>query len=155
MFVREIMQTEFPRSHPGDCVPDVFMAMEKAGLPALPVEDDDGALVGIISETDLLNAMLPTFHDLMGSIGFLPESYRFRGYDQDQLQGVQVKEIMTSEDLVSLDLETPVAEAARLMVQRLLAVVSVVDKQMKLIGIVTRQELVRDILATSLGCEMD
>lgn len=149
MVAREIMITDFPQCHPEDRLTEVFQKMQAQDILTLPVLNEPGKLVGVVSEVDLLRAALPVFADLLGHLGFLPKSYRFRGYDRERLQAVKVAEVMTSEDLQVVDPETPVAEVAHLMVRHRLRAVPVVEEG-KVVGMVSRHELVRNILAPSL-----
>ena len=65
MLVSEIM-TRSPRTvHPETRLQEVASIMCLYRIPALPVVDADGKLVGNISEMDLLKNLLPTTEDIM------------------------------------------------------------------------------------------
>lgn len=149
MVARKIMITDFPLCHPDDRLTEVFRKMQARDMLTLPVVNGEGELVGVVSETNLLHAALPVFADLLGHLGFLPKSYHFHGYDQEQLQAVKVADVMTGTKLHMVDPETPVAEVAHLMLQHRLHAVPVVEEG-EVIGMVTRHELVRNIVAPSL-----
>jgi len=65
MLVSDIM-TRSPRTvHPDARLQEVASIMCLYRIPALPVVDADGKLVGNISEMDLLRNLLPTTEDIM------------------------------------------------------------------------------------------
>ncbi len=66
MLVSDIM-THTPKTvSPDTTLQEVASIMCLYRIPALPVVDGDGKLVGNISEMDLLRNLLPTMEDIMG-----------------------------------------------------------------------------------------
>ena len=57
MLVSEIMSTPIKTVPESALLKDVAMAMTESSFGCLPVVDDDGLLVGIISETDFIGRM--------------------------------------------------------------------------------------------------
>ena len=94
----------------------------------LPIVDDDGALAGIVSQRDL-------FHSgLLRALG-----YDTRAREQ-ALESLTVKEAMKS-DVVTTTPETPLAEAAKLMIDRKIGCLVVVEEG-KIAGILTEADFV-------------
>ena len=56
LFVREIMQTSVITISPEELVVDAAQVMEDFNIRRLPVVDDDDFLVGIVTDTDILEA---------------------------------------------------------------------------------------------------
>lgn len=54
MRVSELMQADLEAVSPETPVNDVFVALAESRISALPVVDDAGRLVGVISKTDIL-----------------------------------------------------------------------------------------------------
>ena len=77
-------------------------------------------------------------------MGFLPESYRFHGFEEDYIGAVPVAKVMSS-DPVQVTEDEPVAEVARRMLEYDVASVPVV-REGKLVGIVSRSNLVEAIV---------
>lgn len=152
MVARDIMLTSFPTVTPDTPLGEVYQAMQSCDLPALPMVDEHGGLVGIVSEDDLLRAALPVYADTFSDLGFLPRSYRFHGYGQDRLSATQAREVLSKQHLVAADPEERVAELAHLMLEHDLAVVPVVEGN-RVVGVVTRRSLLAHIVAPSLRCE--
>ena len=95
----------------------------------LPVVDEDGALAGIVSQRDL-------FHGgLLRALGYGTHAR------QRALETMVVKEAMRSEVLTTTP-ETPLAEAAKMMIERQIGCLVVLDGQ-KIVGILTEGDFVR------------
>jgi acetoin utilization protein AcuB len=107
-----------------------FMRQQK--VRRLPVVDKKGRLIGIISEKDLLYASpSPATSLSVYEVGYL-------------LSKLQVKEIMTK-DVVTISPDAPLEEAARIMVDRAVGGLPVVDKD-KLVGIITETDIFKTTL---------
>ncbi len=65
MLVSEIMTKNPKTVSPDTRLKEVASIMWLYRIPALPVVDEDGKLVGNISEMDLLKNLLPTMEDIM------------------------------------------------------------------------------------------
>jgi CBS domain-containing membrane protein len=94
----------------------------------LPVLDDDGRLVGMVSQRDLF------FKALVRALGF-GTATRDRTF-----QSILVKEVMT-EDAVTTTPDTPVPAAAQLMVERKIGCLPVLEGD-TLVGIPSESDVV-------------
>lgn len=108
-------------------------------ISGVPVEDDDGRVLGVVSEADLLRK----------EQGLSPEvTRRFRWLlrrldgEVDKLRARTAGEAMTSPPLTVAPGED-VTEAARAMLEHGVNRLPVVDGRGRLVGIVTRADLVR------------
>jgi len=103
--------------------------MKLGRIRHLPVLDDDGqALVGIISQRDLFRGALAQ------ALGYGQHASR------KLLDTFVVKEVMTTE-VITAKPDTPLAEAASLMIERKIGCLPVV-KDGRLVGIVTEGDFV-------------
>jgi CBS domain-containing protein len=104
----------------------------------LPVLDDDGQeVVGILSQRDLFRGSLAR------ALGYGEHAQR------KVLDTLVVKEVMTS-DVVTTSPDTPLAEAARVMLEKKLGCLPVVEGG-RLVGIVTEADFVA--LIAHQGCD--
>ena len=92
MLVSDIM-THNPRTVKVDSkLQEVASIMCLYRIPALPVIDDNGKLVGNISEMDLLKKLLPTMEDIMAGNASLEIERMAQNYSSSMTQ--TVKDIM-------------------------------------------------------------
>jgi CBS domain-containing protein len=107
-------------------VADALMRTER--IRHLPVVDEDGRLAGIVSQRDLF------FNALVQALGFGTTTH------DRMLSTIPVKEVMT-ENVVTTTPETLVTAAARLMVDRKIGCLPVIDGE-ALIGILSESDVV-------------
>jgi len=98
----------------------------------LPVVDEDGSLVGMLSDRDLRGLAIP---DVAGG--------EYVGTIETALDA-PVSSIMTS-DVISVDVEADAAEIIDLMIDRKIGAVPVVDGDGALVGIVSYVDLLREL----------
>jgi CBS domain-containing protein len=110
----------------------------------LPVLDDDGQLVGIISETDLIEQHkplhIPTVMTLFDWVFTLGSEKQFKE-EVDRVTAATVGELY-QKDPVTCSPDTTVRELAGLMSQHRVHLLPVVDDG-KMIGVVARLDLIR------------
>ncbi|MBS1788315.1 MAG: CBS domain-containing protein [Acidobacteria bacterium] len=114
--VGHLMATDLFTVHPDDLIDLAASVMDWKHIRHVPVEDDQGRLVGLVSHRDLLRLL---------SQGLLSK----------RSQPVAVKEVMKRE-LVTVAPETPTLEALKIMRRLKVGCLPVVE-QGRLIGIVT------------------
>lgn len=117
--------------------------IEENRISAIPIVDQQGRPVGIVSEADLLlkerRRELETSHD--------PLHARRHGREKEKAAGSIAGEIMTAPPL-TIPAGTSLAEAARFMQQRNVRRLIVVDDRGKIAGIVSRSDLLQVFLRT-------
>lgn len=133
MRAKDLMTRPVVTVGPGHPVRDVAGVLARNGVTALPVVDDDGDLVGIVTEADVMRGrILP---DPRG--GYVPSAPPPR----------TVGEVMTT-DVVTVAESADVADVVRAMVDRGLRAVPVLrgsEPGDRLVGILTRRDLMRCI----------
>ena len=110
---------------------EAFELMKNEGVQRLPVLDNDGNLVGIISEKNITSAAA----DREVSIGEFALL----------LSKIKVGDVMTKE-VITVSVDDPVELAARKMSDNDISILPVVDNDGKLVGIVSRSDLFRLLL---------
>ena len=113
---------------------EMVLLMRKFRVSAFPVIDDAGRVIGVVSQADMLNkeAVLAT------GPGPLSGILRFR--DHDKAAGVTAAELMTSPPL-TVSPGAPLTEAARLMRDRRVKRLPVINATGHLIGIISRADV--------------
>ena len=111
---------------------EALKLMRERGIRRLPVVDKKGKLVGIVSDRDLLHASPSDATSLsVWELNYL-------------LSKVTLKELMTT-PVITVSPETPVQEAARIMAEKKIGGLPVVQAG-KVIGIITETDLFRVLL---------
>jgi CBS domain-containing protein len=132
-------------------VKELVGLMKQHNISGLPVVDDDGALVGIVSEVDLLTIIGEPGHEAgttrkrtHGWVDWLLRSGRSTTVE-DRSDTSTAASFMTS-DVVTAQASAPIREAARAMIEARVKRLPIVDEARKVIGIISRQDLLRPFL---------
>ncbi|HEY7792913.1 MAG TPA: CBS domain-containing protein [Gaiellaceae bacterium] len=138
MHVKDVMTTDVVTLKPDSSLKDAARTLVERGISGLPVCDEKGRVVGVLSEADLLykEAGPPRPYRLLER---LTEPRTLDAYVKPD--AMSVREAMTR-PAVTIGSNRPLAEAARLLVAKRLKRLPVVDDG-ALVGIVTRADLVR------------
>lgn len=134
MKASEIMTRDVVVVHPDTSVRDAADALTARGITSAPVVDDDGHVVGIVSEGDLIRGRMP--HDLRSHLR--PEATPHA--DPPRLVG----EVMC-ETVVCMAETADTADLAELMINSHVRAVPIVDGK-RLAGIVSRRDLLRTLV---------
>jgi acetoin utilization protein AcuB len=132
MLVRELMTPNPITVRPDTPVPDALRLMRERKVRRLPVVDSHGRLVGIVSDKDLLYASPSPATTL--SMWEIPEL----------LGKLKVEKVMTH-DVITVAEKTPLEEAARLMADKKIGGLPVMQGP-DLVGIITETDLFKSLL---------
>jgi CBS domain-containing protein len=139
MKVKDVMKTEVTTVGPETMLRDVAAILAERGISGLPVVENGGSVIGVVSEADILMKEAAPQARRDGLLGRLLEP---PDPDADaKLAARTAREAMTS-PAVTVESKESVPRAAALMVERGINRLPVVDGG-ALVGIVTRADLVR------------
>jgi CBS domain-containing protein len=123
------MSSELTTLRRNDSLTIADQVMHLGRIRHMPVLDDEGQVVGIVSQRDLFR-------------GALARALGYGAHAQQKLLGqLVVKEVMTN-DPVTIGPDAPLAEAARLMLERKIGCLVVVEEG-RLVGILTESDFVK------------
>jgi CBS-domain-containing membrane protein len=145
--VAEVMRREVVAVRPDSPLTEVVELLIDKDFTAVPVLDQERRVVGMVSDSDLLTrgGMSVTLSLKRAAD---PEFVR-QLHSELENSARRVSEVMTPE-VVTIDADSSIGAAARLMVQRHLKRLPVVDGERHLIGIVGRLDLLNTIAAAHL-----
>jgi len=116
-------------------------------ISSAPVVDDSGAMIGIVTETDLVeqdkSLHIPTVISLFDWVIYLESDKKFEK-ELKKMTGQTVGDIYT-EEVVQVSPSTPVSDVANLISSRKVNSIPVVDGN-RLVGIVARIDLIRTMI---------
>ena len=132
---------------PEDTVVFAAKLLAEHNFNGLPVVDPDGKLTGILTEYDLVSKgsdlHLPTLISILGNVGVYKKDSGLIKQDLKKLLTLQVKNIMNAEPL-TIDQTAPVQALADLFAHHhRVNPIPVVAGDRRLVGLVSRFDLVR------------
>ena len=148
--VREYMETDTPTVGPDATVEEVARVLGENELHGVTVVDDDGHVLGVVTENDLVigdeqgDLHIPHYIELFGGLVFLEP---FRRFEQRLKKAVAA----TAEQMMSADPRTvgpddEVESAAHVIVETGYNRIPVVESG-RLVGVITRADVVRALAA--------
>jgi CBS-domain-containing membrane protein len=116
-------------------------------ISSAPVVDDNGEMIGIVTETDLIeqdkNLHIPTVISLFDWVIYLESDKKFEK-ELKKMTGQTVGEIYT-EEFVKVTPATPVSDVADILSSRKMNAIPVLDGN-RIVGIVARIDLIRTMI---------
>lgn len=148
--VADVMTRDPITARPETPLNEVIQILAQKRISGLPVVDETGKLVGVISETDLMwresGATPPPYIMLLDSVIYLENPARYER-ELHKALGATVKEVMTNHHVVTISPQKPLRDAAQLMHERGVHRLPVLDEAGQVIGILTRGDIVRAMAA--------
>jgi CBS domain-containing protein len=142
--VRDIMDADPVTVEPDDDVEMLVRRLRQHELPGMPVVNEGGRCIGMVTEADLVIAdeqgdlHIPHYIELFGGIVFLEPLRRYEARLKKAFAS-RVADLMT-EDLVTIEADASVKEAGRIIVRRGHNRLPVVEHG-RLVGVVTRVDV--------------
>lgn len=143
--VGDIMERDAPAVTLDAGVEEVVALFKEQDVPALPVVNEGGRCVGIVTEKDLVIAdelgdlHIPHYIELFGGLVFFPPELRVFERRLKKASAARVRELM-SEPPVTVEPSTTVHQAAHIIVERGHSRLPVVEHG-RYIGLVTRADV--------------
>jgi CBS domain-containing protein len=141
MRVRDVMTTKLISISKYESIITVANILTEKSISGLPVVDKENKVLGIITQADILSMVgvsrEHTFKDLL--------RYMLGEKLPERKMGDLVGDIMTSPAL-TIKPEANIAEAVKMMDEKRIRRLTVVDEQHKLIGILTRADILKAVI---------
>lgn len=148
MQASDIMTTDVVTVRPSASIFEAATLLTERHISGIPVVDDGGAVVGILSESDLLHRVeTGTGKPQRSWLGEFLHSTRKLAGEYLKENAVKVEDVMT-DNVVSVSPATPLSEIADVLERLHIKRVPVLD-QGKLVGIVSRANLIRALASAA------
>jgi CBS domain-containing protein len=134
---------------------EVAKILVEERISGAPVLDELGHLVGVISQSDLVEYELATERELTVEAPFYRRPYddsldSSRGFQIEELTADTVKDVMTPY-LITVPEDTPIREVAAHMAEYKIRRLIVVDAEQQIRGIVTSLDVLRWVAEAQEG----
>ena len=144
MKVKDVMTTDVATIGPDVLLKDAAIELVRRRISGMPVVDADGAVVGVLSETDIL-AKEGGEQKNAGFLRWLVDPAD--PWIEARFDAVIVSDAMSA-PARTISPDRPIAEVATLMLDQDVNRLPVVDKEGALVGVVSRADLVRAFART-------
>lgn len=145
--VRDLMTPEVLSARPDQTLGDVARMMMDKDVRALPVVDDNGSLVGMVTHRELLKYLIPDYlqRTKSGKFRAMPASLASTYQSSGDPRGLPVKDVM-SRAVLCLSEDQTLTDVANLMNNKDVDRFPVVREGI-VVGFLTRADLIRRLVA--------
>ncbi len=141
MKIKEIMTKDLTAAEPSMTVRELIELFYRSGLSSVPVVNEEGRIIGIISERDIIEGALPGYFEVLYGITDMNHlSQKLREIEHDRIEFYMTPEVVTVEE------DEDDLTAADLMVRKNVKSLPVVNKDGILVGVLRRIDLLKDLL---------
>ncbi len=148
MKVKDLMTPKVITVAPTQTLEEVAELLYQYHFTGVPVADDAGTLLGIIAERDFIASdsklYLPTYIKLLTDLDFVQNDDKKLAPQAKKIINARAKDIMNAK-VVTTTPETEIEELAELFAEKRVNPVPVVDKNGKIVGIISRSDLIKMI----------
>lgn len=148
LIASDIMSTDVVTVKKDTPLKDLAAILYQRHINGVPVVDDDGKLIGIICESDLIRKdrklHIPTVFTLLDGLIFLERPKKME--EEIRRLGASVVEDLYSRDVITVDERTPIEEIATIMSEKKAYTIPVMDGD-RIMGIIGKADLIRTLVA--------
>lgn len=141
----DIMSSEIEVVKLETAISDVAHIFHDSKISGAPVVDEENHLIGIITESDLIDQNkklhIPTVVAIFDAVIYL-ESLRNFEKELKKMTGSKVIDVYTSE-VTSVKVDTPLNEIASIMSDKHFHTLPVLDNDGKIVGIVGKDDIIK------------
>lgn len=147
MYIKNIMTKDVVTVKENDTVEECARLLIEHDLTGLPVLDSEGRVKGIVTEGDLIRRSArmkgPAALEVLGGIFYLESPKHFTEEIRRTL-GTIASEVMTK-NVITVSPDKEIEDAATLLVRKRIKRLPVVDGEGRLIGIVSRKDIMNHL----------
>ncbi len=141
MKVKELMTKDLTAAEPTMTVRELIELFHRSGLSSVPVVNEEGRILGIISERDIIEGALPGYFEVLYGITDMDHlSRKLREIEHDHI------EFYMKKDVYKIEEDEDDLTAADLMIRKNVKSLPVVNRDGILVGMLRRIDLLKDLL---------
>jgi len=138
MRAEDVMRSEVQCVAESTTLRELSRAFRRHGVTTLSVINDQGELVGVVTETELLKAMLPGYSELLDTLQYM-QDFEYLEDRADEVEDVPVSDIMLR-GAISVTEDTPLMRVISLFLLKATSHIPVVHEN-RPVGVVTRTDI--------------
>lgn len=154
--ISEIMKTDVYTVMDDATIKEVLQVLVERKISGVPVVNGNKKVVGFISDGDIMKFIAKQNPRIIDMTSFITVWYDTESFEKKlhDLMDLNVMELATTK-VISVESDYDVDEAAKVLGEKKIKKVPVVDDAGKLVGVISRSEILRYILGTYLEKEAD
>ncbi len=152
MLAEQVMISDPHTAHSGELIEEVLIRMRNASLRMLPVTDQAGIVVGVISTFSILEHIVPDYivSGDLNQISYAPDMGVLRRH-YDAYAGKKVSEVMDAKPLLVNREESLLSVAAAMISFGKHEYALVIDHQHELLGIISAGDVLKQLQTLKQG----
>ncbi|PYZ94682.1 hypothetical protein CR194_03890 [Salipaludibacillus keqinensis] len=155
MYAKDIMTTSVVSVTLDDSVKTCAKLLMEHQFSGLPVIDEKGQLVGIVTESDLIkrasNVRSPAVLELLGGLIYLDNPNKYID-ELKRAMAEKVKDLMSTK-VVTINEDDTIEQAATTLLAKKFKRLPVVDSEGKVVGIISRRDILSYLYPASIEQE--
>lgn len=150
LLAKNIMTANVVKVAPGTSIAELSKVLLKNKISGVPVVNEEGMLLGIVTEADIIKdnvkVQFPFYFDPLMVSGYAVD---FEKYSEDIKDFLNSKvDAIMNRRVKTANPSTPVSEIADIMVSNKVNRVPVLDENKKIVGIITRADIIKSMIET-------
>ncbi|MEZ4180008.1 MAG: CBS domain-containing protein [Candidatus Doudnabacteria bacterium] len=154
MQVKDLMTSKVVSVKPETLVSEVADILHKYHFSGLPVVNEQGRVLGTISERDFItadsNLYLPTYIHILANTDYVQGGNKKLPHVVEQIVHAKAKDIM-NQDITFVRPDASIEELARVFAEDRINPVPVTDAANKLLGVISRSDLIKFFSPTEVS----
>ena len=138
MRAKDVMRSEVQCVSETTTLRELSRAFRRHGVTTLSVINDQGELVGVVTEAELLKAMLPGYSELLDTLQYM-QDFEYLEDRADEVEDVPVRDIMLR-GAISVTENTPLMRVISLFLLKATSHIPVVHDN-RPVGVVARTDI--------------
>lgn len=146
MQVKDLMTSKVITVSPDTLVSEVAELLHKYHFTGVPVVNEEGRVLGTISERDFITAdshlYLPTYIQMLSNVDYVQGAGKHLPHVVEQVVNAKAKDIM-NQNIPFARPDTTIEEVSRMFAEKRVNPVPVTDSTNKLLGVISRSDLIK------------
>jgi len=152
MKVKEFMIRDVVKGHPNDSVKDIMKILVENKIGGLPICSEDGKLIGMVSDGDILRAIKPIDHQFYHYLLYMAfDEGQDLGTRLGNLAKTEIINIANTRGIISVTEDDEMEKAVALLAEHHFKKLPVIDRNRHIVGVISRGDVIRKIQSSIIN----